>query len=328
MARPLRLEYAGAVYHVMARGQERGAIYRGDEDRERFLEELGEVVGERRWVLHGYCLMTNHYHLLVETPEANLTSGMQLLNGRYSQAFNREQRRKGHLFEDRYKAVVVEKEGYLLELCRYLVLNPVRAGMARSAREWRWSNYRATAGETARPGFLEVDWTLSQFGKEARRAREAYRRFVAEGRGAASPMEKVTGQVFLGGAGFVAEMRRRLEEEGADLPRAIPRAQREAGFVDVEDVVAAVAEEYGLSKEDLGEAWRRGEERPVARAVAVTLARRLTGATGVKLGERFGITSARVSQLAKGIEESEDASVVRRVARLEAALRARAREGG
>lgn len=133
-------------------------------------------------------------------------------------------------------------------------------------------------------------------------------------------MEKVTGQVFLGGAGFVAEKRRRLEEEGEKLPRAIPRAQREAGFLDVEDVVAAVAEEYGLTKEELGEAWKRGEERPVARAVAVTLARRLTGATGVKLGERFGITSARVSQLAKGIEESEDASLVRRVARLEASL--------
>ena len=317
MARPLRMEYAGAVYHVMARGQERGAIFRADEDRDGFLEELGEAVGERRWVLHGYCLMTNHYHLLVETPEANLSSGMQLLNGRYSQSFNSQRRRRGHLFEDRYKSVVVEKESYLLELCRYLVLNPVRAGMVRAAREWRWSNYRATAGEAARPTFLEVNWTLSQFGTDGGKARESYRRFVAEGRGKASPMEQVTGQVFLGGPAFVAEMRRRLEEESGELSKAIPRAQREAGFLDVEEVVAAVAEDYGLPRDALGEAWRRGEER----AVAVYLSRRLTGASGVKLGERFGITSARVSQLSKGIDETGDATLRRRVARLEEKLR-------
>ena len=162
MARPLRLEYPGAVYHVMARGQERGAIYREEADRERFLAELSRVVDEQQWVVHGYCLMTNHYHLLVETPEANLSTGMQLLNGRYSQAFNVQWNRKGHLFEDRYKAIVVEKESYLLELCRYVVLNPVRARMVRSAREWRWSNYRATSGEAGTPEFLDVGWTLDQ----------------------------------------------------------------------------------------------------------------------------------------------------------------------
>jgi REP element-mobilizing transposase RayT len=137
----------------MARGHERGAIYREDEDRERFLRELGNVVIEQAFVIHAYCLMTNHYHLLIETRQANLSVGMQLLNGRYGQAFNFARKRKGHLFEDRYKAILVEKESYLLELGRYVVLNPVRAGMARSARDYRWSNYRATAGDVGSLGF-------------------------------------------------------------------------------------------------------------------------------------------------------------------------------
>ena len=313
MTRPLRLEYQGAVYHVMARGQERGAIYREDGDRERFLDELSRVVVEQRWVVHGYCLMTNHYHLLVETPEANLSTGMQLLNGRYSQAFNVQWSRKGHLFEDRYKAIVVEKESYLLELCRYVVLNPVRARMVRSPREWRWSNYRATSGEAGTPGFLDVGWTLEQFGTEASQAREGYRRFVAEGQGAGSPMDGVTGQVFLGGAEFVLEMRRRLDAEGVELPRAIPRAQRQVGFRGLDEVIAAVAEELGIAEEELSEAWRRGDER----AVAVTLARRLTGASGVEIGKRFGVTSARVSQLVRKVEESKDPKLTRCVSRIE-----------
>ena len=317
MARPLRVEYEGAVYHVMARGQERGAIFRDDADRIRFLEDLEGVVRDQRWVIHGYCLMTNHYHLLVETPLANLSVGMHLLNGRYSQAYNLGHARKGHLFEDRFKAIVVEKESYLLELCRYVVLNPVRAGMVPSAGDYRWSNYRATAGEVTEPGFLTVAWTLGQFGSEPGRARTGYRRFVAAGKGAASPLDAATGQVFLGGPAFVAEMRRRLGAEAAEPSKAIPRSQRAAGFLRLEHVLAVVAGEYGLSAEELTTAWRRGEER----AVALYLARRLTGLSGVRLGERFGVSGVRVSQLVRDVEGSEDAALRRRVQGLEARVR-------
>lgn len=315
MARPLRLEYPGAVYHVMSRGQERGQVFRDDGDRERFLLDLDRAVQEERWVVHGYCLMTNHYHLLVETPEANLSIGMQRLNGRYSQAFNLGHSRKGHVFEDRYKAIVVEKESYLLELCRYVVLNPVRAGMVRSAREFRWSNYRATSGEGEQPAFLEVDWTLRCFGAQRAKAREAYRRFVSEGKGAGSPMDEVSGQVFLGSPVFLADMKRRLEEQ--TLSTAIPRAQRQLGFVTLGAVLETVAAEYGMTLEALLAPWRRGEER----AVAAHLARRLTGLSAVKIAERLGVTAVRVSQLAKSVEGSSDPGLKRRVAGLEKGLR-------
>lgn len=315
--RPLRVEYEGAVYHVMARGQERGTIFRDDGDRNMFLEDLEGIVRDQRWVIHGYCLMTNHYHLLVETPLANLSVGMHLLNGRYSQAYNLGNARRGHLFEDRFKAIVVEKEAYLLELCRYVVLNPVRAGMVPSAGDYRWSNYRATAGEATEPGFLTVAWTLGQFGNGTDTAQIGYRRFVAAGKGAASPLDEATGQVFLGGPGFIAEMRRRLGAEAAEPSKAIPRIQRAAGFFRLEDVLAVVSGEYGLSAEQLTTAWRRGEER----AVALYLARRLTGLSGVKLGERFGVTGVRVSQLVSEVERSPDAALRRRVQGLEARIR-------
>jgi REP element-mobilizing transposase RayT len=131
MARPLRLEFAGALYHVTARGNERRSIFLGDADGDRaaFLGILGETCDRFNWICHAYCLMTNHYHLLLETPDANLSKGMRQLNGVYTQYVNRAHGRVGHLFEGRFKAILVERERYLLELARYVVLNPVRAGM-------------------------------------------------------------------------------------------------------------------------------------------------------------------------------------------------------
>lgn len=310
MARPLRLEFAGAVYHVVARGHERGAIFREDTDRERFISELSRRVEEERWVIHAYCLMTNHYHLLIETPQANLVSGMQRLNARYSQAFNFFHRRKGHLLEDRYKATLVEKESYLLELCRYVVLNPVRAGIARSARGFRWSSYRATAGEIEPPSFLTVNGILERFGRDKAQAKEAYRRFVAEGKGSGEEIASGDGQAFLGSAAFLAQMERRLRE--AEVSPEVPRAQRVESFVELAAVIQVVAEEYHVERDGLKDAWRRGEEK----AVAAYLARKLTGRSGREVGEALGVSAARVSQMVKLVEESADAKLERRVKRL------------
>jgi putative transposase len=136
MPRPLRIQFEGAIYHVTSRGNAREKIFVDDEDRTAFLEVLAEVVGRFGWICHAYCLMSNHYHILIETPEPNLSQGMQLLNGVYTQSFNRHHRRFGHVLQCRYKAIVVERESHLLELARYVVLNPVRAKMARSAKDW------------------------------------------------------------------------------------------------------------------------------------------------------------------------------------------------
>jgi putative transposase len=134
MTRPLRVEFPGAVYHVTSRGDGREAIYVDDTDRDCFLAVVGQVLDRFAWRCHAYCLMGNHYHLLIETPEANLARGMRQLNGVYTQRFNRQHGRVGHVFQGRYKAIVVQKDKHLLELCRYVVLNPVRAGVVKHVR--------------------------------------------------------------------------------------------------------------------------------------------------------------------------------------------------
>ncbi|MDA1101451.1 MAG: transposase, partial [Proteobacteria bacterium] len=181
MARPLRIEYPGAVYHVTARGNAQAAIYLDDADRRSFLDTLALAIERHAWLCHGYCLMDNHYHLLIETPTANLGRGMRHINGVYTQAFNRRHGRVGHLFQGRYKAILVEREAYLLELARYVVLNPVRAKLAgiKAASDWPWSSHRAVAGEAAAPDWLTVAWLRRQFGGDD--ATKAYRRFVADG---------------------------------------------------------------------------------------------------------------------------------------------------
>ncbi len=181
VARPLRIEFSGALYHVTARGDRREPIYEDDEDRKAFLQMLAEVVGRFHWIRHAYCLMTNHYHLMVETPDANLSKGMRQLNGVFTQASNRRHHRSGHLFQDRFKAILVDRDAYLLELTRYVVLNPVRAAMVKTPGEWSWSSYRAMVGEAVVTPWLAVDGLLSQFGRRRGEARQRYRRFVAEG---------------------------------------------------------------------------------------------------------------------------------------------------
>jgi len=138
MARPLRLEFAGALYHVTSRGDRREEIYSDDQDRQIWLDTLGRACDRFNWVVHAYCQMTNHYHLVVETVDGNLSRGMRQLNGQYTQGFNRRHNLVGHLFQGRYKAILVQKEAYLLELSRYVVLNPVRAGMVKRPEEWPW----------------------------------------------------------------------------------------------------------------------------------------------------------------------------------------------
>ena len=224
MSRPLRIEFAGALYHVTSRGDRREDIYLDDADRERFLEVLAEVCDRHQWSCHAYCLMSNHYHLLVETREATLGQGMRQLNGVFTQRFNRRHHRVGHVFQGRYKAILVDKDSYLLELARYIVLNPVRAAMVRSARDWPWSSYRATVGFAHLPEWLTVDWLLSAFGRRRGPAMEAYRRFVSEGRNQPSPWRDLNQQMYLGDDAFVEDMQAKMKAD-ASLDE-IPSTQR------------------------------------------------------------------------------------------------------
>jgi len=147
MTRPVRIEFEGALYHVTSRGDRREDIYEDDSDRLQFLEVLGEVVETFNWVCHAYYQMGNHYHLAVETPDGNLSKGMRQLNGVYTQTSNRRHVRVGHLFQGRYKAILMDGDAYLLELTRYVVLNPVRARMVAGPGDWRRSSYLDMIGE-------------------------------------------------------------------------------------------------------------------------------------------------------------------------------------
>jgi putative transposase len=240
MARPLRIEYPGAVYHVTSRGNARQAIFRDDRDRQRLLDVLAAVVGRAKWRCHAYCLMENHYHLLLETPEGNLSRGMRQLNGIYTQAFNRRHGTVGHVFQGRFKAILVARESHLLELCRYVVLNPVRAGVVRAAGQYPWSSYRATVGRVRRPACLTVEWVLGQCGKRQGEAQRRYRDFVREGLAAETPWRGLAGQVLLGVDDFVARLRPYLAKT-RDV-KEIPRAQRLVGRPRVEELLAGSAE--------------------------------------------------------------------------------------
>ena len=160
--------------------------------------------------------MSNHYHLLVETPNGNLSKGMRQLNGVYTQRFNKRQKRVGHVFQGRYKAILVQKESYLLELARYIVLNPVRAGMVRSAKDWPWSSYRGTAGMVLSEPWLTVNWILAAFSRRKHAAQQLYRKFVSEGWNQPKPWQGLRNQIYLGDDAFVDEMQCKISPD-ADL---------------------------------------------------------------------------------------------------------------
>lgn len=222
MARALRLEFAGALYHVTSRGDRGEDIYETDPDRLKFLDLLGEICDQHNWLCHAYCLMTNHYHLLIETPDGNLSKGMRQLNGVYSQAYNRANSRVGHVFQGRYKAILVEKEAYLLELSRYIVLNPVRARMVNSADQWPWSSHQAMLKKRSAPKWLHTDWILSMFGSRRFQAVAAYKKFIAEGRGQPSPFVDLQNPIILGSEKFAQELQELIDDQEAleEIPKS------------------------------------------------------------------------------------------------------------
>ncbi|MCU7927932.1 MAG: transposase [Candidatus Thiodiazotropha sp. (ex Dulcina madagascariensis)] len=223
MARPLRIEFAGALYHLTSRGDRREAIYEDDEDREAFLKVLAEVVKRYNWICHAFCLMTNHYHLVIETVEGNLSQGMRQLNGVYTQASNRRHNRNGHLLQGRFKGILVDKDAYLLELSRYVVLNPVRAGMVDSPEQWQWSSYQAMLAAAPVPKWLTVEGLLSQFGSVRKAARHRYRQFVLDGAGQ-DIWKGLRQQIYLGDERFVEKMQAKVQVEGDAL--SVPQVQR------------------------------------------------------------------------------------------------------
>jgi len=224
MSRPLRLEFSGALYHITSRGNEKSPVFLDEIDFKMFLSLLAEVCCRFNWVIHSYCLMTNHYHLIVETPEGNLSRGMLHLNGVYTQRFNSRHKRVGHLFQGRYKSILVDKDSYLLELCRYVVLNPVRAKMVSTPGDWYWSSYLVTIGKQEGFEGLATGAVLLQFGNQRSQAIEHYQSFVSQGVGQ-DIWHDLKHQIYLGGDNFVKKQMKRLTSDDSQLSE-IPQKQR------------------------------------------------------------------------------------------------------
>lgn len=211
MTRPLRLEFPGALYHVTVRGNAKAPIFCSYRDRRTWMTILELSCRRYNLVIHAYCQMTNHFHLMIETPDANLGRAMRHLNASYSQYVSKAHGRPGHLFQGRYKAILVQRESYLLELARYIVLNPVRAGLVKRPQDWFWSSYHAMVQPDLAPIWLDTAWSLAQFAENTDAAIDRYVQFVMSGIGAASPLKDTQYQFVLGDAAFAKQHGDRLD---------------------------------------------------------------------------------------------------------------------
>jgi putative transposase len=286
MARPLRIEFPEALYHVTSRGDRREDIYVDDVDREAWLAVLAQVCERFNWRVYAYCLMSNHYHLLVQTMEGNLSAGMRQLNGVFTQAVNRRHGRVGHVFQGRFKAILVDGESYLLELSRYVVLNPVRAGMVSDAGQWPWSSYAATMGFAPCPSWLAADALLIEFSSQRAAARRKYADHVRAGVGLPSVWVDLSGQIYLGDEKFVAKMQSKMMASAGDLAASdaldIPLAQRRRP----RKPLAWFEEQFADRNAALAAAYASGAYKQV------------------ELARHFGLHSTTVSRLIAQAEKS------------------------
>ena len=318
MARPLRVEYPGAFYHVINRGNAGAAVFKSIRDREKFLEYLGKAAKRFSIRIHTYCLMTNHYHLLVETPDPNLSRSIQWVNVSYATYFNRKRDRRGHLFQGRFKSILIDADEYLKHLSRYIHLNPVRAKMIDRPSDYLWSSYPAFIGVKKPPGWLETNWLLSQFGKKRKVAEKNYRHFVedVEIEAIDNPSDSIVGGFILGAPDFVNWVKDTFLRPRSDV-KEIPQLRKLKPAISIETVIDAVCSEFGCDVESV---IQKGRKNNRARDIAIYLARDVTGRTAVRLGEFFGNISGpaitlRYNHMAK--QKANSKSTDRQVAKIQ-----------
>ena len=289
MGRPLRIEYIDAFYHVTARGNERQVIFRSNRDRERFLEYLGSARERYMAVIHTYCLMDNHYHILLQTPEGNLSQIMHHINGAYTNYYNTKRKRAGHLFQGRYKALLVNIDEYAMELSRYIHLNPVKAGLVEKPEEYKWSSYQDYIGINKSPDWLFTDFVLNLFDRKVSVARQEYRRFVDTmvGKEYESPLKDVFASTILGGRDFINEIREKYldrKEGNRDLPDLKHFYERP----DLEKIIKGTAEIFD-------------EDAALIKRLQIHLCHRFSGKKLKEIGDCFGIGVSGVSQVSRRV---------------------------
>lgn len=290
MARQLRIEFPGAFYHVTSRGNEQKDVFKSQKDREKFLDYLATASARYGAVIHAFCLMTNHYHLFLETPRGNLSQIMRHVNGAYTTYFNVKRKRSGHLFQGRYKAILVEADAYATELTRYIHLNPVRAGMAARPEAYPWSSYRAYIGQAAAPEWLRTGFILGTFAPNREQAEKIYQQFVEDLLLAEyeSPLTATVASTLLGSATFIAAItEKHLGERRADLQ--IPALSKLMGRLSLDEIIAGV-------KRALGEG-----DADATKKLSLHFCHRYSGASLREIGELFKMGDAAVCQASRRI---------------------------
>ncbi len=285
MTRPLRIQYPGAFYHITARGNEKGRIFETKGDRERFLSYLESAHERYDAIIHAYCLMNNHYHLLIETPKANLSRICHLINGSYTTYFNLRKERAGHLFQGRYKAILVEKDAYSQELSRYIHLNPLREGLVRNPSEYAWSSYACYIGMVKKPDWLATDFILAFFTEGKGSCQENYQSFVLSQDDVHDrrPVEQVVGSTFLGSPQFIDKIKEKwIDEKNADI-RNIPALKEIEKRMTLEGIKNTIK-------------YTAGIKSPYYKGLCLYMSQQQGGFSLKEIGDYYGMKAPAVSQ--------------------------------
>lgn len=291
MARPLRITYPGAFYHIASRGNDQKAVFKSRRDREKFLEYLESATKRYDAVIHAYCLMDNHYHLLLETPSGNLPRIMAHINGAYTTYFNSKRNRSGHLFQGRYKSILVEADEYAKELSRYIHLNPVRAKIAELPEEYEWSSYSCYIGKKKAPEWLRVDFILGYFGKKVSGSQKNYKRFVRRliDKEYESPLKNAVGTTILGTQEFVGFIKDKYLS-GQKVDKELPALKTLSSRYTIEDII----EQVDMVVKD---------DAMLSRNIKIYLSQKHTGNRLDDIGGQFGIGGSGVCQAGRRITE-------------------------
>jgi len=292
MARPLRIEYEGAFYHIVQRGTERKSVFKEDKDKQRFLAYLETTFLRYRSICHAYCLMDNHYHLIIETPGANITKIMHYLNTSYAVYFNTKYRRVGPLYQGRFKSIIVQADEYLHHLSRYIHLNPVRAKIDEDPVKYKWSSYNSYLGKNKKPAWLEIGFVMSNFGKKIAPARKRYREYVLGGIGKEVGIikENIHKGLVLGDIDFMREIKERFVKNKTDKEIPMIRDILIEGELSKEEIEKVVKEKIAEIKE--------------IRKVTIYLLRKYTQKSLKDIADCYkGIEDSGISVLTKRMEE-------------------------
>jgi REP element-mobilizing transposase RayT len=296
MARPLRLSFENAVYHITARGNRREPIFYADQDRKAFLEKINETFLKYSFVCFAYCLMDNHYHLFVKTPLANITQGMHYLNTSYVNWFKARHKVVGVIFQGRYKSILVDENNYGVLLSAYIHLNPYRAGTVENPREYPWSSYLTYVDGENSPVVLDTDFILGQFDNDKIIAQKKYETYVTENRTMENPMQKSFKGLALGSSKFIDSIKKQVE--AVESKREIPDIKILTSHT-AEEIIQQVMTEFSVTREEIF----RKKRGNFFRQMTIFLLRQFTPLSLKEIGELFQMDYSAVSQACRRYAE-------------------------